>query len=229
MNWQQQDLQSLYTKRFQRHEAYRAAVWHTLLGTLIAPYLHPNMTVLDLGCGYGEFINQVKARRRFAMDLNPATAALLEAEVTLFRQDCAARWPLPDQSLDVVFSSNFFEHLPDKTACLNTWREAWRCLRPGGRLVALGPNIAALPARYWDFFDHIVPLSDRSLCEGLRLAGFAIERQVPRTLPYTMSEGRQYPLWMVRAYLRMPFLWPMLGRQFLVVARRADAPPEVSR
>jgi SAM-dependent methyltransferase len=125
---------------------------------------------------------------------------------------------LPDNSLDIVFTSNFFEHLPDKAHLLATLREAHRCLQPGGRLIALGPNIRYLPGAYWDFWDHHVPLSDASLTEVLTNLGFRMERVVPRFLPYTMSDGRRHPLVLLRLYLRLPLAWRLFGRQFLVVA-----------
>jgi predicted SAM-dependent methyltransferase len=58
------------------------------------------------------------------------------------------------QSLDVVFTSKFFEHLSDKPSLVATLSKAFRCLKPSGRLIALGPNIKYLPGEYWDFFDH---------------------------------------------------------------------------
>jgi Methyltransferase domain len=54
----------------------------------------------------------IAAAKKFAMDLNPQAQQHLAKGVTLFQQDCSTAWPLPDKSLDVVFSSNFFEHLP---------------------------------------------------------------------------------------------------------------------
>ncbi len=71
-------------------------------------------TVLDLGCGYGEFINTIRCRNKYAMDLNPDAPRFLSQDITFLHQDCSRRWQLPDASLDVVFTSNFFEHLPDK-------------------------------------------------------------------------------------------------------------------
>jgi SAM-dependent methyltransferase len=68
--------------------------------------------VLDLGCGYGEFINNVPAQRKFAMDLNPESRKHLGRDIEFFEQDCSAPWPLADDSLETVFTSNFFEHLP---------------------------------------------------------------------------------------------------------------------
>jgi hypothetical protein len=58
------------------------------------------------------------------------------------------------------------------------------------------------------------------MAEALELQGFAVEERIDRFLPYTMSGNRETPLAFVRAYLRMPFAWPLFGRQFLVVARR---------
>jgi SAM-dependent methyltransferase len=170
-----------------------------------------------------EFINQVPAARKYGMDLNPATRARLAAAVEFLEQDCSESWAVSPGSLDLIFTSNFFEHLPDKDRLAECLVQAHRGLRPGGRLIALGPNIRVLNGRYWDFWDHHVPLTDLSLSEGLRLAGFEILRREPRFLPYTMSGGPRYPAWMVGAYIGVPLVWRLLGEQFLVVARR---PPE---
>src|SRR5579875_3142189 len=82
--------------------------------------------VLDIGCGHGEFINSVIAARKYAMDLNPAAKECLAAGICFFEQDCSAHWPLACGSLDAIFTSNFFEHLPTKAALRATLREAFR-------------------------------------------------------------------------------------------------------
>jgi hypothetical protein len=64
-------------------------------------------------------------------------------------------------------------------------------------------------------------LTERSLAEGLVAAGFCLERVVGRFLPYTMSSGPRYPLILLRLYLRLPALWRVFGRQFLVIALKA--------
>jgi hypothetical protein len=58
------------------------------------------------------------------------------------------------------------------------------------------------------------------LQEGLELTGFSVERKWARFLPYSMSQGFTPPLVFLRLYLRLRFLWPILGKQFLVLARR---------
>src|ERR1043165_5219610 len=127
------------------------------------------------------------------MDLNPASAQHLASGVNLLRQDCSDQWQLPDESLDTVFTSNFFEHLPDKAALGRTLQQVRRCLKTGGKLIAMGPNIKYLPGAYWDFWDHYLPLTETSLGEGLSTNGFVVEQSHPRFLPYTMVNSRQYP------------------------------------
>ena len=170
---------------------------------------------------YGEFINAVQAKGRLAMDVNPAAKNKLSADVQFFLQDSSEHWQgIPENSLDTVFASNFFEHLPDKAAVIGTLREVRRCLKPEGRLIALGPNMKRLGGRYWDFWDHHVPLTENSLSEVLGAEGFSIDLCIGHFLPFTMSYGRRYPLLFVRLYLALPFLWQLFGRQFLIVARK---------
>ena len=214
------DLQQIYGNRFDHNLEYRDAVWKVLTRQFFSRWIPRDGVVLDLGCGYGEFINNIPAATRYALDLNPQAARHVKPGVRLLQQDCCVSWPLPDTCLDVVFTSNFFEHLPTKNALEETIRQAWRCLKPGGLLIALGPNIKYVPGHYWDFFDHYLPLTELSLAEILRKCGFAIRFNAARFLPYTMSDGRRYPLWTLRAYLACPFAWRFFGKQFLVVAEK---------
>jgi len=215
-----EELRREYDLRFSAMQEYRAQVWKVLTGSFFQKFIPETAAVLDLGCGWGEFINQIRAGAKYGMDLNPASRSKLASGVTFFEQDCSARWPLEDASLDVVFTSNFFEHLLNKEMLRATISEAHRCLRHGGKIIALGPNIRFLAGTYWDFWDHHVALTDRSLSELLRLAGFRIERCYPRFLPYTMAQGSRPPLAFIRMYLKIPLVWPVLGRQFLVIGEK---------
>jgi SAM-dependent methyltransferase len=214
------ELQSIYLRRFGVRVEYRKRLWQTLNRGFFQNYVRPQDTVLDLGCGYGEFINNIQCARKIGMDLNPEARAQLNPDVELVAQDCSTRWQLPDASLDVVFTSNFFEHLPDKLALRNTIQEAARCLKPKGLLLALGPNIKYVQGAYWDFWDHFLCLTELSLGEALENNGFRIERLVPRFLPYTTLGAPDYPPLFIHLYLRMPLAWRFWGKQFFVVASR---------
>jgi SAM-dependent methyltransferase len=216
------DEQAIYARRFAGKEEYRSSVWRALVGRIFQRYVAAGASVLDLGCGYGEFINNVKASRRLALDANPDSRARLAPQVEFVEQDSSLPWPIPDGSLDVIFSSNFFEHLASKEALQLTLEHSWRALRPGGTLVVMGPNIRYLPGAYWDVLDHRIALSDRSMVEATELAGFTRQRVVDRFLPYTMSEGAGHaPLRLVDFYLRFPFVWRFFGKQFLIVMKKA--------
>ena len=76
--------------------------------------------------------------------------------------------------LDLIFTSNFFEHLSSKKSLEDTINEAYRCLKPGGKLIALGPNISVLKGNCWTFWDHHIPISDQSL-RLMEIKNFEIE------------------------------------------------------
>jgi SAM-dependent methyltransferase len=214
------ELQKEYRRRFAAIESYRNRVWSRLVPAFFQDWVPTESAVLDLGCGYGEFINHVNARTKYAMDLNPDAGLRLNPDVKFFLHDCSVQWPLNPQSLDVIFTSNFFEHLPGKALLSQVVDNAGRCLRPNGRLICLGPNIRYLSGSYWDFWDHHIALSERSLQEMLELKGLQIVRVWKQFLPYTMSNGWQPPPVFVNFYLRLPWLWPLLGRQFLIIAKK---------
>ena len=216
----EKQLSQIYEKRFAGYENYRNQVWKILVNEFFSKWIKSTDHILDLGCGYGEFINHANCQVRMAMDLNPKTKSLLNKEIILHEQDCSKPWRIESNSLDLIFTSNFFEHLPEKKALDRTIVEIKKSLKPGGRLIAMGPNISVLKGKYWDFWDHHVALSDQSLCELLEINDFTIDQSESKFLPYNMVRVRERPLFMVSLYLRLPFLWKIFGKQFLIVAKK---------
>ena len=215
-----EDLQRIYQTRFNKNADYRRAVWRVLIRNYFQRFVRPDDAVLDLGCGYGEFINQIACKTKLGMDLNPEAPNRVNADVRCLLQDCSVRWDLADNSLDVVFTSNFFEHLPDKSALGHTLDEVYRCLKPKGRIIALGPNVRYLSGAYWDFWDHYLPLTEESLREALETRRFNIEKCIAKFLPYKMAKTFRYPLVFVQLYVKVPLAWRVFGKQFLVVASK---------
>jgi len=151
------ELSKIYQTRFSGQTEYRMGVWKILIQHLFFRWIPKDGEILDLGAGHGEFINQVKGKARSAMDMNPDTARFLDPQVRFLQQSCCEPWPVVANTLDLIFTSNFFEHLPDKNALKQTLQQAYQALKPGGRLIALGPNVRLLPGAYWDFWDHYLP------------------------------------------------------------------------
>jgi SAM-dependent methyltransferase len=216
------ELSSLYRQRFTAQELEtKRVMWRILARHVFQPYVPPGGTVVDLGAGNCELVNSLVAARRVAVDLNPDTRKSADPGVEVLLTSSEDLSQLDDSSVDAVFTSNFFEHLPSKHALLGTLSEVHRILRPNGRIVVLMPNIRYLPGRYWDYFDHHLPLTHLSLSEGLGLAGFEVQRVVPRFLPYTVKDSPiRVPSFVIRAYLALPAVWPIFGRQMLLVGLR---------
>jgi SAM-dependent methyltransferase len=218
-------LSRLYRGRFAEDDrAFKERAWAILCDRIFQPLVRRTDTVLDLGAGHCEFINAIECGRKIAVDLNP-DAATYAKDAEFIQTTGTDLSAVKSASVDVVFSSNFLEHLPDKQAVLQTLDECHRVLSPDGTLIVLMPNIRYLDGRYWDYFDHHTPLTHHSLVEALNLSGFDAIRIVPRFLPYTVKQRsvpRSIPL--LALYLRLKFVWPMFGRQMLVVARRVDSP-----
>ena len=173
-----------------------------------------------VGSGWGEFINNVKAARKYAMDFNPDAGRRLSKEIHFIHQDCSTEWQIQSDSLDIVFTSNFLEHLPDKAHVEYTISEAYRCLKHEGLIICLGPNIKYVSGTYWDFWDHYIPITELSLSEILKVKGFSIQLNIPRFLPYSKSNGRTPPLFILKLHLKIPILWPLLVKQFLVAGKK---------
>lgn len=49
----------IYRRRFAQTAAYRNRVWRVLTDRFFSRWIGPGNAVLDLGCGDGEFINNV--------------------------------------------------------------------------------------------------------------------------------------------------------------------------
>ena len=220
MNSTPQNLQREYNLRFSENQEYRKIVWRVLVDQYFQPLIGEDKIILDLGSGWGEFINRIRGQKKYAMDLNPDGSHHVNNGVLFIQQDCSRTWSLPNDSLDIVFTSNFFEHLPTKNHLSKTISEVKRCLRLGGNLICLGPNIKYVGGAYWDFFDHYLPLSELSLCEIIRMHELKVTYCIPRFLPYTMANGRRPPPLFISIYLKLPILWRFLGKQFLVIAKK---------
>lgn len=217
------DVTALYDIRFnQTGVEKRRAVWRVLCDSFFSKLVPADATILDIACGYGEFINHIVAKKKYAIDLNTDSPAHLNPDVTFLHTVATDLSALPQNAFDVVFTSNFLEHLRDKSQLDLVLSQVMGLLKSGGKLIVVGPNIRYAYAEYWDFYDHYLPLSHLSLVEAMMLAGFQPERVVDRFLPYTMNNGAPTADFIIKTYLKLPFAWKIFGKQFLVVGRKPE-------
>lgn len=215
------DLAELYKIRFAEDQLPRKnEIWRVICQNFLQKLINPSSTVVDIACGYGEFINNIAAGRKIAVDMNPDTQAFLSPDVE-FHQCNALQI---DQELlgcaDIVFTSNFLEHLPSKDVLNEFLQQVMGLLKPGGKYIILGPNLRYIPGLYWDFYDHHLGLTHLALIEALLMQGFKPEICIDRFLPYTTQNRMPNHPWLVRLYLQVPWVWKIMGQQFLIVVSK---------
>jgi arsenite methyltransferase len=166
-----------------------------------AAALRPGETVVDLGSGAGRDVFLAAERvgpsgRVIGVDMTPEMVAKARrAAATLgipnaeFRLGEIEHLPLPDGIADVVISNCVINLLPDKQPA---FAEAFRVLRPGGRLVVSDvvsrqplPDSFKTAAAWAACLAGAMPESD--YMDGLRAAGFA-DVQVLARQPYAGEE-----------------------------------------
>ena len=173
-------------------------------------------TVLDLGCGYGDFINHVIAKRRIALDLWPDFVTHIAPGIETLVTSLTDLSALEDGTIDYAFASNVVEHVTKEEfasllACLK------KKLSARGRLTLIQPNYRYASAEYFDDYTHISIWSHVSLADFLTANGYEVIEVRPRFLPLTViSRIPVFPP-LVGLYLISPF--KPLGKQMLLSAR----------
>ena len=194
----------------------RDIVWQALWRYFFSRRVTPDDCVLDIGCGYGEFINNVTARRRIGLDQWDAMPSHVDAGVETIVGPASDLSAIADGSVDYAFSSNLFEHLT-KDELAETLRQLKDKLSRRGTLTTLQPNYRYCAAEYFDDYTHVTVWSHVSLGDFLEANGFEVIEVRPRFLPLTVKS--RLPTWpfLIGAYLASPV--KPLGKQMLLVAR----------
>jgi SAM-dependent methyltransferase len=198
------------------HDARRAAPWRAI-ASYLQRWVDAEANLLELGAGYGEFSKSIRAARKWALDNNPALIEHWGSGITPLIQQALETLPLASGSVGTVFASNFFEHFTQDEG-RQILSEAWRVLRPGGRLIVVQPNFRLEPRRYFDDYTHKTIYTDNGFRDFLLSLGWKIAHLEPRFTPFSMKSRFPTAEWLVRLYLASP-VRPMAG-QFLAIAER---------
>ncbi len=180
---------SVYDLRFgERERSAKEAVWREIGRFLQRRYIPEASRVIDIATDRGYFIRNITAAERWATDLRDTSAHMPEGVRFVQSDGLALADAVPKDYFDVVFMSNYLEHLDSAESVIEQLRVARRLLRTGGRVIVLQPNIKLVGPAYWDFIDHRVPLTDDSLIEAAAFAGLR-EARGDRAIPALQHEG----------------------------------------
>jgi ubiquinone/menaquinone biosynthesis C-methylase UbiE len=209
------DWNRYYQTRFQS-DPRRVVVWKCVCSWLQRE-IPAEASVLELGAGYSDFINNIRAKKKVAVDVAETVRQAAGKDVETHVGSCTQLAFAGESSFDVVFASNLFEHLtlPDLEQTLS---EVRRVLKPGGKLLLIQPNFRYCYRDYFDDYTHVMIYTDRSLCDVLAAAGLEPVRVMPRFLPFSMKSRLPAAAPLVWLYLRSP-IKPFAGQMFIVARK----------
>jgi SAM-dependent methyltransferase len=194
----------------------RLKVWRAITEHL-QHYVSRNGSVLDLGCGYGDFINQIKAKEKYALDIGPDVKEHINKDVNFINAPSVKIDKLNNNSIDVIFSSNLLEHL-DRNEIDKTMLGIQKILKNNGTLILIGPNYRYCHKEYFDDYTHKTIFSHITLVDLLYEYGFTARVVKPRFLPLTLKSKLPKSYWLTKVYLLSP-VKPM-GKQMLLIFDR---------
>jgi ubiquinone/menaquinone biosynthesis C-methylase UbiE len=95
--------------------------------------------ILDIGCGMGMYVSQFRqfSSEVHGVDVDPDKVERASAWLPNLHVAQAEDLPFPDSSFDVILLNEVIEHVEDD---VQTIREAYRVLAPGGHIVIYAPN-----------------------------------------------------------------------------------------
>ena len=196
--------------------SFRKGVWREIV-RYVRRDIGPVESMVELGPGFCDFINQYPAQRKICFELNPGMKEWAGDAVDMRLKSVLSLQEIGEQSTDFLFASNFLEHLDDKD--LGTLMPQIRSvLKKGGRLALIQPNYRLCAERYFEDVTHKTVFSDENIAGFLAESGFRMVKLVPGLLPFTMNS--RLPKWplLIRIYLSLPFK-PMAAQMYVVAEK----------
>lgn len=173
-----------------RHPALRR-IWHQITGEYLSEILERSKgRVLDLGCGFGDILEDLtrKGCDACGVETNPmAVEACLKKRLKV---SCGTleEAHFENESFDTVILCHVIEHLPHPKAAL---KEIYRILKPEGLALVYCPNAGSYFAdffgKYWQGWAiplHFYHFTDRTIKDLVEGAGFKINRMRSVTPEY---------------------------------------------
>ena len=202
--------------RFQ-FDKKRQIVWSTLVDCYFQNFSGNDSTVLEVGAGYCDFINNIKAQKKYAFDIWEGIRGYANKDVETIVGSAEELNKIPDGSVNLIFASNVFEHLT-QAQLAEMLKYLHQKLERNGNLVIVQPNFKYAFKEYFDDYTHCSIWTDVSLADFLHAHNWDVEYVAPKFMPLSLKS--RLPTWpfLIKLYLLLPFK-PM-GKQMLLVARK---------
>jgi SAM-dependent methyltransferase len=191
--YSEHELSSLYPSGYYAYkDNFSKVVWKEFIRTILGLSVHTRDPqfgtpgkMLDVGCGSGWFLSEMREKgwEAYGVEPNAAAAALgcNTAGLNIF-PGVLERASFPSGFFDYIRSNHSFEHISNPK---ETLREIYRILHPEGKLLIGVPNFDSVAAKlfgqYWWYLGapvHAYTYSVSTLSKLLVATGFRVQRVV---------------------------------------------------
>lgn len=164
-------------------ETWHQRTWPTK-NEIIARLTNPNQVILDIACGNGSVLRDLKNRgyhNLHGLEISKYAVARLSAEGFLMHHGRVPRLDLADHTYDSVIASQVLEHVVRRNRFA---REIARILRPGGSAFIFVPNNCLGPI---DEPEHVIKYDEASFRRFLQRHFEIVSIEVIKDANYEMS------------------------------------------
>jgi len=193
----------------------RDIVWAEICRYL-QKYISEDSKILDVGAGYGHFINNIRCKEKYAFDVEVGALKHSDSDVKIV-EGSSEQVPFQNNVFDVLFISNLLEHL-DHQQILNTIAESFRVLKKSGIIIILSPNFKYCPKVYFDDYTHKTIITDVGAVDLLESSGFNVIKSCPKFLPFSVKQRLPISSFLVKVYIYSS--WKPFGAQFLIIGKK---------
>ena len=206
-----------YFKTRLEHDKRRSSVWH-VLADFIQPHIPKSSILLELGSGYCDFINAIHAREKHALDTFTELGNYAQKDIITHIMPASKITQFDDEQFDVVFASNFFEHI-EMNECETVLAQVYRILKYHGKIIILQPNFKYGYKEYFDDYTHKTIFTHISFSDILKKNGFTIQKIIKKLLPFSIKKNLPKSSFLLWFYIRSP-IRPFACQMFIVAEKQ---------
>jgi SAM-dependent methyltransferase len=194
----------------------RSKVWIHLTRYL-QKFISTGSVLLEVGPGYCDFINQVDAKKKLAFDIEPEVSSFANSDIEVFIGNAIMLHGIESGFIDVVFASNFLEHLTREESDIFL-KNTRRVLKDNGLMILMQPNYRYSSKVYFDDFTHKTIYSHISIRDYLSSMDFEVLKIEKKFMPFTLKSKASFLTFLVPLYLKFPF--KPFAKQMLVISKK---------
>jgi SAM-dependent methyltransferase len=192
----------------------RMVVWKAITEYL-QKYICDECSVLELGSGYGDFINQIKSKDKVAIDFD--NDAKKHCNTDVFFVNASIFDFNIEKKFDVIFASNFLEHFTQLELDVVLGKIS-ELLNKNGKLILIQPNYYYCYRNYWDDYTHKTVFSHVNFPDFLIAKGFLVKVLKKRFLPFSFKSKLPASYLLTKLYMSSPI--KPFAKQLLIVAEK---------